>query len=153
MSLVGIFRCLATTPECFLRPILLRSNLPARQKVDVILASSLRALLCRTPLPSLALAPPHARLSLISRHLENRPLLEINTPFSTERQSTGQDDIDYTPLKRDLPKPEQKERKMSNQAEHPTVLIPGPIEFADAVLESMSHSRSATRHALPIALS
>ncbi|KAL2051512.1 hypothetical protein ABVK25_008174 [Lepraria finkii] len=28
---------------------------------------------------------------------------------------------------------------MSNQAEHPTLLIPGPIEFDDAVLGSTSH--------------
>ncbi|SLM34483.1 plp-dependent transferase [Lasallia pustulata] len=28
---------------------------------------------------------------------------------------------------------------MSNQPEHPTLLIPGPIEFDDAVLQSMSH--------------
>lgn len=27
------------------------------------------------------------------------------------------------------------------QPEHPTLLIPGPIEFDDAVLESMSHYR------------
>ena len=35
-----------------------------------------------------------------------------------------------------------KALKMSSQAEHPTLLIPGPIEFDDAVLQSMSHYRS-----------
>jgi len=30
---------------------------------------------------------------------------------------------------------------MSNQPDHPTLLIPGPIEFDDAVLQSMSHFR------------
>ena len=30
---------------------------------------------------------------------------------------------------------------MSSQATHPTLLIPGPIEFDDAVLQSMSHYR------------
>lgn len=30
---------------------------------------------------------------------------------------------------------------MSTQSEHPTLLIPGPIEFDDAVLQSMSHYR------------
>jgi alanine-glyoxylate transaminase/serine-glyoxylate transaminase/serine-pyruvate transaminase len=30
---------------------------------------------------------------------------------------------------------------MSSQPEHPTLLIPGPIEFDDAVLHSMSHYR------------
>lgn len=28
---------------------------------------------------------------------------------------------------------------MSSQPNHPTLLIPGPIEFDDAVLQSMSH--------------
>lgn len=31
---------------------------------------------------------------------------------------------------------------MSNQPSHPALLIPGPIEFDDAVLQSMSHYRS-----------
>lgn len=31
--------------------------------------------------------------------------------------------------------------KMSSQPDHPTLLIPGPIEFDDAVLQSMSHYR------------
>jgi alanine-glyoxylate transaminase/serine-glyoxylate transaminase/serine-pyruvate transaminase len=31
--------------------------------------------------------------------------------------------------------------KMSTQPEHPAVLIPGPVEFDDAVLQSMGHYR------------
>jgi alanine-glyoxylate transaminase/serine-glyoxylate transaminase/serine-pyruvate transaminase len=87
-------------------------------------------------------------LSLISRHLEKRPVLEINTPFSTERQSTEQDDIPYNPLTRTPPKDikEAKKSKMSNQPEHPALLIPGPIEFDDDVLQSMSHYRYGTFH-------
>lgn len=30
---------------------------------------------------------------------------------------------------------------MASQTDHPTLLIPGPIEFDDAVLKSMSHYR------------
>ncbi len=30
---------------------------------------------------------------------------------------------------------------MSSQPEHPTLLIPGPVEFDDEVLQSMSHYR------------
>lgn len=30
---------------------------------------------------------------------------------------------------------------MSNQPDHAALLIPGPIEFDDAVLQSMSHYR------------
>ncbi|KAE8384852.1 PLP-dependent transferase [Aspergillus alliaceus] len=89
------------------------------------------------------------RLSLISRHLDQRlPLPELNTPFSTERNSHSPDDIEYKPLDRTdsspttpLVSPPQPAPsvKMSSQAPHPTLLIPGPIEFDDAVLQSMSH--------------
>lgn len=41
---------------------------------------------------------------------------------------------------------------MSNQAEHPALLIPGPIEFDDAVLQSMGHFRCAGYPAPAIAL-
>ncbi len=139
------FQCLSTRISHFSLYTHLHQSRPfVQHRIDVILAHILRSLLCRRPLPSLALAPPRARLSLISRHLENRPLLEINTPFSTERQSTGQDDVDYTPIQRYPPKSapqEETKPKMSNQAEHPALLIPGPIEFDDAVLNSMGHFR------------
>ncbi|KAL8831790.1 MAG: hypothetical protein Q9170_005147 [Blastenia crenularia] len=76
-----------------------------------------------------------------SRHLGQRPALEINTPFSSERQASQEDDLPYTPLTRPPPNPtrEAKVGDMSNQPEHPTLLIPGPIEFDDEVLQSMSH--------------
>lgn len=86
------------------------------------------------------------RLSLISRHLDQHlPLPDLNTPFSTERGSHPPDDIEYKPLDRTLPstspsqQPESPSTKMSSQAPHPTLLIPGPIEFDDAVLQSMAH--------------
>ena len=122
------------------------------------MAARFPSLLCRRPLKSLALAPPRARLSLISRHLEQRPLLEINTPFSTERIAGTQDDLEYTPIQRDPPEspkaasPENQKVNMSGQAEHPALLIPGPIEFDDAVLLSMGHFRCARCPALAIAL-
>lgn len=85
---------------------------------------------------------PHSRLSLISRHLQHPGTLQLNTPYSTERQSVPEKDFDAPPA------PEQKQEspdlpaKMSNQETHPTVLIPGPIEYDDEVLKSMSHFRS-----------
>ncbi|KKK18414.1 aminotransferase, class V [Aspergillus rambellii] len=93
------------------------------------------------------------RLSLISRHLDQRlPLPELNTPFSTERNSQVPDDIEYKPLDRSPTPPSSDPPatshhrqssspavKMSAQAPHPTLLIPGPIEFDDAVLQSMGH--------------
>lgn len=38
-------------------------------------------------------------------------------------------------------KTEEPFAKMSSQPEHPAVLIPGPVEFDDAVLQSMGHYR------------
>lgn len=82
------------------------------------------------------------RLSLISRHLDQRlPLPDLNTPFSTERDSLFPDDVEYKPIDRSIlpsPPPESNPT-MSAQAPHNTLLIPGPIEFDDAVLQSMSH--------------
>ncbi|KAJ6140852.1 Pyridoxal phosphate-dependent transferase major region subdomain 2 [Penicillium chrysogenum] len=82
------------------------------------------------------------RLSLISRHLDQRlPLPDLNTPFSTERDSLSSDDVEYKPIDRSIlpsPPPESNPT-MSAQAPHNTLLIPGPIEFDDAVLQSMSH--------------
>ncbi|KAK4251662.1 pyridoxal phosphate-dependent transferase [Corynascus novoguineensis] len=69
-----------------------------------------------------------ARLSLISRHLA--PVYPINTPYTVERLP---DTIETSLL------PKAQSRKMSSQPPHPTLLIPGPIEFDDAVLQSMSH--------------
>ncbi|KAF2239254.1 PLP-dependent transferase [Viridothelium virens] len=88
---------------------------------------------------------------LIARHLEQRPLLELNTPFSTERQSEKGDDIDDPLGKPHLRSSEQNESlqsvqktiKMSNQPPHPALLIPGPVEFDDEVLQSMGHYSEA----------
>lgn len=89
----------------------------------------------------------NARLSLISRHFDQRlPLPELHTPFSSERQSLEADDVEYKPIDRPLPAiaepdltTQQRSINMSSQASHNTLLIPGPIEFDDAVLQSMSH--------------
>lgn len=104
---------------------------------------ALRAPLLQLPLRShLALAPPRARLSLISRHLQQRPFIEINTPFSSERQASREDELPYAPLTRPPPTPaEPSKPDMSSQPEHPALLIPGPVEFDDEVLQSMSHYR------------
>lgn len=70
-------------------------------------------------------------------------MLELNTPFSTERQSGKQDDIEYTPFS-GLASDETRlaeNAKMSNQPQHPALMIPGPVELDDDVLQSMSHYR------------
>jgi len=98
------------------------------------------------PSPSPASSPaPGLRLSLISRHLA--PVYPINTPWTVERLP---DIIDTTLL------PKRQSRTLStstsssnlespkmpsSQPPHATLLIPGPIEFDDAVLQSMSHYR------------
>lgn len=82
-------------------------------------------------------APDHpARLSLISRHLA--PVYPINTPYTVERLP---DTVDTSLLPKTQSRNLSTSNKMSSQAAHPTLLIPGPIEFDDAVLQSMSHFR------------
>ncbi len=80
---------------------------------------------------------PPARLSLISRHLA--PVYPINTPYTVERLPSTID----TSLLPKIPARSLSSAapKMSAQPPHPTLLIPGPIEFDDAVLQSMSHFR------------
>src|SRR5688572_22562674 len=100
--------------------------------------SVLRRLLAPVPMPRQK-APdnPPSRLSLISRH--PAPVYPINTPYAVERLPNS---IDTSLL------PKTPTRKLSttspatmSQPVHPTLLIPGPIEFDDAVLQSMSHFR------------
>lgn len=92
---------------------------------------------------------PQSRLSLISRHLDQTPRVELNTPYAHERQSSPSDDIPYNPQ----PAAVQQEKKtnMSSQPPHPALLIPGPIEFDDQVLQSMSHFRY-TMHSLTMSI-
>ncbi|KAB8611436.1 hypothetical protein FH972_025941 [Carpinus fangiana] len=82
-------------------------------------------------------ATAQLRLNSISRHLQSRPTLELNTPYSTERFTSHERESD--PQAPTSARDRQSEAMSSSQAPHPTVLIPGPIEYDDAVLESMSH--------------
>lgn len=94
-----------------------------------------------------------SRLKLISRHVDPKPFLELNTPFSTERSAHLEDEQGNRVIRKkpQQPKkivpevkktaPEAPKKDMSTQASHPALLIPGPIEFDDAVLTSMSHHR------------
>ncbi|KAK9772296.1 hypothetical protein SCAR479_10996 [Seiridium cardinale] len=66
---------------------------------------------------------PSTRLSMISTHLS------ASSGTSTSVSSIAQNRSLST----------SQSHKMSSQPEHPTLLIPGPIEFDDAVLQSMSH--------------
>jgi hypothetical protein len=96
---------------------------------------------------------PRARLDQISKHLDSKPFLELNTPFSTERSARPEDDRGNIRRAQKPPSQEKKieqqvkkaipepPKKMSNQPQHPALLIPGPIEFDDEVLNSMSHFR------------
>ena len=87
-----------------------------------------------------------SRLKLLSRHFE--PLSEPNTPFAIERASSVTADIPslsgharyYSSIRSVAT---ENSTKMSSQESHPALLIPGPIEFDDAVLQSMSHFRCA----------
>jgi alanine-glyoxylate transaminase/serine-glyoxylate transaminase/serine-pyruvate transaminase len=80
---------------------------------------------------------PQERLSVIFKHLESRPQIPITTPYSVGGNSSRHPQIRISSS--NLQSLEKS--KMSNQPEHPALLIPGPIEFDDAVLQSMSHFR------------
>ena len=96
------------------------------------------------------------RLSLLQRHLDSSPF-ELNTPFSIERASELEIDVNHirppfqqqqqhvrkiSSVNRQQTE-QQKENplKMSSQPPHPALMIPGPIEVDDAVLQAMSHYR------------
>lgn len=115
------------------------------------------------PRPSMSSPRSRAgsRLTQISKHLDSKPFLELNTPFSTERSARTEDEQGNRILPKKVEEVKLKEakqefkkeveevqklapeppKKMSSQAPHPALLIPGPIEFDDAVLSSMSHYR------------
>jgi hypothetical protein len=89
-----------------------------------------------------------SRLRQFKDHLEPPSLFELNTPFSTERSSTLFHETEIRPsisrpfsTQRSLAQEQEKPAKMSTQEAHPALLIPGPIEFDDAVLQAMSHFR------------
>ena len=94
-----------------------------------------------------------SRLNLFSKHLDSKPFLELNTPFSTERSGSIEDAqgnrIPRTPKISEIKKPEPKQlpkkeespKMASAQAPHAALMIPGPIEFDDEVLKSMSFYR------------
>lgn len=77
-------------------------------------------------LPNVVSNNPASRLAIISQHLAGQPQA---SPGLSSYQSRS---LSSSPRS-----------KMSSQPSHPTLLIPGPIEFDDAVLQSMSHYRSA----------
>ena len=121
--------------------------------------------------PRIGMSSPRSRaasrLIQVSNHLDaKKPFLELNTPFSTERSARIEDEQGnrILPKKTEPPKPQVKPvqpaeavkqeakeiketpeppQKMSSQPPHPALLIPGPIEFDDAVLNSID--RKSTR--------
>ncbi|TLS25559.1 hypothetical protein PpBr36_07119 [Pyricularia pennisetigena] len=72
--------------------------------------------------PSATTSPAASRLSQISYHLSS-PSRSNSTSATSSSSSDNSNN----------------HSNMSSQPEHPTLLIPGPIEFDDAVLQSMSH--------------
>lgn len=127
------FPLVSESQEGYLLLIYTRSVSALSNRAGTETTSRLAALALRRFYPAIKLASPLARLSVISRHLDPRPSIPINTPYSIERISSTQS-TQARPFSSDKP-------KMSSQPNHPALLIPGPIEFDDAVLQSMSHYR------------
>ncbi|KAI2631686.1 alanine--glyoxylate aminotransferase [Xylaria nigripes] len=80
-----------------------------------------RAVRCRMPRMGDS-NNPALRLSAISQHIAGQPQPSSSLSVNQSRSLSG-----------------SSISKMSSQPSHPTLLIPGPIEFDDAVLQSMSH--------------
>ncbi|TID13627.1 alanine--glyoxylate aminotransferase 1-like [Venturia nashicola] len=78
---------------------------------------------------------PPARLHLLQQHLASPSCLipheNSSVPTTTPPQARAYSSRTSTA--------EELSSKMSNQEPHPALLIPGPIEFDDAVLQAMSH--------------
>jgi len=74
------------------------------------------------------------RLQLISQHLET-------SSFQPEIRRTISSQARRFSIARRLSQDKETPVKMSNQEPHAALLIPGPIEFEDEVLKSMSHYR------------
>jgi hypothetical protein len=94
------------------------------------LALTSRQAFLRGSMPRINLSPssPSQRLSLIGQHISAQsanPSSQLLASSSSRKSS--------------FLAPDQKSIKMSSQPEHPALLIPGPIEFDDAVLQSMGH--------------
>jgi hypothetical protein len=136
-------------------PVSIRASLPVPLCPSRIKTASVVTV--ATLAPSTPSRAP-SRLDLFTRHLRPRPFLELNTPFSTERSAYPEDDQGNVIRKsktevKAKEEPAEQEKKasketlveapanMSSQPPHPALLIPGPIEFDDAVLQSMSHFR------------
>jgi hypothetical protein len=89
------------------------------------------------------------RLSVITRHLQTSSNLPLNTPYAVANRAT-QDNIAQPKQSIDSSSfstkvPSKPQVPMSSQAPHAAVLIPGPIEYDDAVLQAMSHYRYVCR--------
>ncbi|KAI5863359.1 alanine--glyoxylate aminotransferase [Durotheca rogersii] len=82
---------------------------------------------------STSTSSPAARASIISRHLLGGVQSSAHSTLSSNTLPIQSRAISSTSPST------SPSANMSSQPEHPTLLIPGPIEFDDAVLQSMSH--------------
>jgi len=90
----------------------------------------------------------------LQRHLDSSPF-ELNTPFSIERASEPEIDVNHirppfqqqqirkisVAARKQMQAQKENPVKMSSQPPHPALMIPGPVELDDAVLQAMSHYR------------
>ena len=113
-----------------------------------LFATSLNSQLCSCPhkFSNTAASPRRAQ---ISRHLhqvnsDRAGLSNFNIDIVSDKPGAG------NRLKQDLTRANENDSRhtqkttppsMSTQAPHPAVMIPGPIEYDDDVLKSMSHFR------------
>lgn len=82
---------------------------------------------------------PSSRIALVAQHLSPAPFIT-----TAARSFSASPVTSSTPSRSSSQSGSRPLSTMSTQPEHPTLLIPGPIEFDDAVLNSMSHYRYVT---------
>ena len=120
------------------------SSLRSELSADVAPRSSPHKIRLSFPMSNYSSATATARLSTIARHLKPSSDLPLNTPYSAAQRAIKapagpQQSLDGSSFSTKAPSKPQN--PMSSQAPHAAVLIPGPIEYDDAVLQSMSHYR------------
>ncbi|KAI9055588.1 hypothetical protein LZ554_000534 [Drepanopeziza brunnea f. sp. 'monogermtubi'] len=88
--------------------------------------------------------PAPQRLSAIVRHLDPHPhprpsTIATNSPYIIKRLVNTDSPTQSRRFSSSSQTSYKDKANMSSQPNHPALLVPGPIEFDDAVLQSMSH--------------
>lgn len=127
-SLASCFLSFSPAP----RPCCAEVGIEIRRGAMASVRSALRGMLPRKTALLSSYYPSTPRL---------RTYLSLSSPLSSSSPRSSTETLAF--IRRPCQASAQRRHlaAMSTQASHPALLIPGPIEFDDAVLQSMSHFR------------